>query len=161
MKQTFQSFELTPRTYYTLNKVILLKFFSILPSSKPLGHLCHWHLVARWGLFSAADRCCLSIGLSQSHSHSHHMCLCVYLCLSVCVAPDREKNILSQRCHLLSWLSSSANKQYPPVPVAITHVRPFISVQRETEEKEQWEKDSALRSAIHTQTWLKHGMTFH
>lgn len=58
----------------------------------------------------------------------------VHVCECVCARQrQREKNTLSWCCHPPSQLASSANKQYPRVPVAITHVCPFISAQRERE----------------------------
>lgn len=61
----------------------------------------------------------------------------ITVALRVCVrltGTEREKHI---KLTLLSRLSSSANKEYLPVPDAITHVCPFISAQTVGGEQEQ------------------------
>lgn len=100
------------------------------------------------GVYRCQCQKCVKMLVSQSPCECvwRLRCVCVWVCAW---QRRREKNTLSRGCHLLSRLSSSANKQYPPVPVTITHVCPFISAQRETEEEKN---NGRERDGSHTHT---------
>lgn len=119
---------------------------------------CEWTCVYFYFFVNVKNmlRCechCSCIGVRVSVQGD---CLTI-VCKQCAWQRQREENTLSWCCHLPSQLSSSANKQYPPVPVAITHVCPFISAQGDTEEgknnKRMRDREKALCALQQTLRW--------